>query len=100
MAQQTIEVDSYAPKRTPLQPTATLSTTEINLGATIADESDVYWELVCAASWFVGTSTGQLRPVAANEVYNVPSRSLDGWYARAGSGTPTLIATGARRTGS
>jgi hypothetical protein len=96
---QTIEVDSYVPTRTPVQGSKALSTTAVNLGAAgnITAKSDTGWELWCAVAWLVGDSTGQLRTVAANEAFYVPSCSLAGWYAKVASGTPTLVATGARK---
>ena len=97
MATQTIQVDEYAPARTPVQSSVVLSTSAADLGASISDPSAVHWELVCAAAWLIGTSAAQLRPVAANEPYNVPSSSLSGWYAKSASATPTLVATGAQK---
>jgi hypothetical protein len=94
MATQTIEVDSFMPERTPVQGSKVLGTTAVDLGDDIASESDTGWELHCASAWLVGTSTGQLRAVAANEAWFVPSRSLAGTHAKVSSGTPTLVATG------
>jgi hypothetical protein len=97
---QTIEVDSYMPARTPVQGSKALSTTPVDLGAdgNITSTSDTGWELHCTAAWLVGTSSGQLREVAANEAWFVPSCSLAGTYAKVASGTPTLVATGYIRT--
>lgn len=95
----TIEVDSYVPRRTPVQGSKALSTTVVDLGGAgnITAESDTGWELWCASAWLVGDSAGQARTVAANEAYRVESRTLAGTYAKVGSGTPTLVATGYRR---
>jgi hypothetical protein len=96
MATQTIEVDSFEPEREPVQRSKALSTTAVDLGATgnITATSDTGWELWCASAWLVGDSAGQLRAVAANEAWFVPSRSLAGTYAKVSGGTPTLVATG------
>jgi hypothetical protein len=91
---QVIEIDSYVPKRVPVSGSLVLSTTGADVGATITRTSDVDWELFCTAAWFVGTASEQLRPVAANEIYNVPSSSLGSVYAKSASGTPTLVAMG------
>jgi hypothetical protein len=94
---QTIQVGHSEPAREPVQSTMALSTTAAHIGATITTRSEVGFELVCASAWFIGTSADQLRPVAATEVYNVPSSSLSGWYAKSAAGTPTLVATGAQK---
>jgi hypothetical protein len=96
---QTIKVDSYEPIRTPIQRSAVLGTTAINLGDSdhITDKVDTKWELWCSVAWLVGDSAGQLREVAAGDAYYVPSCSLSGTYAKVGSGTPTLVATGYKK---
>jgi hypothetical protein len=97
MAQQTIEMDRYVPARTPVQGSVVLSTTAANLGTTITELSDTGWELFCSADWLIGTSDGPVRPVAADEIFLVPSSSLSGWYAESVAATPTVYAVGARK---
>jgi hypothetical protein len=94
MATQTIEMGSHMPQREPVQGSKVLGTSAVNLGTDITSESDTGWELHCASAWLVGDSAGQLRAVAANEAWFVPSRTLAGTYAKVSSGTPTLVATG------
>jgi hypothetical protein len=97
MATQTISIDEYIPHRLPVLETVVMSTTAVDLGATITEPSHIPWELTCTAAWFVGTSSDQLRPVAANQPYNVPSSHLSGWYVKAAAATPTLVIMGARK---
>lgn len=97
MAAQTISVDSYEPERMPVQSSIVLNAaTGTDLGA-MAARSHIGWELFCTAAWFIGTNAAQMRPVAANEIFNVPSGTLSGWYAKAAAATPTLIAMGAQK---
>lgn len=99
MATQTIEIDRFVPERVPVQATKALSTSAVDLGASgnITSESDTGWELWCASAWLVGDANGQVREVAAKEVFRVESNSLAGVYAKVASSTPTLVATGFRK---
>jgi hypothetical protein len=92
---QVIVIDNCVPRRAPVTGSLALSTTGADLVA-ITGTSTIGWELTCSAAWLIGDADGQERPVAANEIFNVPSDKLANWYAKSASGTPTLYALGAR----
>lgn len=99
MAAQTIGIDEYVPERALDQVSISLTTTAIDLGGESGNSirSHAGFDLWCAGDWYIGDAAGQARLVVGGEAFSLPSGSLSGAWAKAASGTVSLVVTAARK---